>query len=441
MPQPADELGAIATESYIYLYPLVIMELTRRQATNIEAGKMPVRGPMNEFIHVREFPAADLRLVVRPNFDTLYSSAWLDLTSEPVVITAADTDDRYYMLPMLDMWTDVFAVPGKRTSGSATASWAVVPPGWRGELPEGVERIDAPTPYVWLIGRTQTNGPGDYDAVHDVQDGYGLTLLSEWGVDRSPAKVEIDPSIDMTTPPLDQVNAMSGADYFALGAELMKLHPPHTTDWSHVKRMSHLGVRPGSSFDPSGLSSELRTAIEGAPTSAQSLIMSQLPTMAVVTNGWQMNTNTMGVYGDFYAKRALVAMIGLGANPAEDAVYPILMSDADGHPVDGSNNYVMHFEQSELPPVDAFWSITMYDQQGFQVGNELNRFALGDRDPLTFNADGSLDIYIQHGQPENDRIANWLPAPTGPLGITMRLYAPKQVVLAGGWAPPPLARN
>src|SRR6516162_23242 len=176
-----DEARLIAQEAYIYLYPLIIMDVTRKQAVNSDPKVNPLGGPANTFRHIREFPTADFRTVVRPNFDTLYSSAWLDLTNGPVIVSTADAGDRYFLLPMLDMWTDVFAVPGKRTNGTGAANFALVPPGWSGNLPQEVERIDAPTPYVWIIGRTQANGEKDYDAVHKVQDGYKITLLADWG--------------------------------------------------------------------------------------------------------------------------------------------------------------------------------------------------------------------------------------------------------------------
>jgi len=430
----------IGVEAYIFLYPLVLMDLTRRQMTNMEPGKRIGRGPMGAFAHAREYPGADFRDVVRVNFDTLYSVAWLDVRSEPLVVSAPDTRDRYYMLPMLDMWTDVFATPGTRTSGNDAQDFAVVPVGWTGQLPGGVEPIEAPTPMVWIIGRVKTDGPADYDAVHQVQDALRITPLSSWGQESPPVAVAIDPSVDMTTPPLDQVNAMSGIDFFRYGAELMKVHRPHLTDWSTVARLRRIGIEVGESFNTDALDPVVREALSTVPGDALTVLRSRLPRLASIVNGWESNLDTMGVYGDFYVKRAIVAMAGLGANPAEDAVYPLLMADADGKPLDGASSYVMHFDAGSLPPVDAFWSVTMYDGEGFQVANPIGRFAIGDRDPLQFNPDGSLDLYFQHDSPGGDKEANWLPAPKGPLGVTMRLYSPRPAVLDGSWAPPPVQR-
>jgi hypothetical protein len=352
------------------------------------------------------------------------------------VVSAPDTHGRYYMLPMLDIWTDVFAVPGKRTSGTSAVNYAVVPSGWAGNLPNDVERIEAPTPYVWVIGRTQTNGPKDYEAVHQVQDGYKITPLSQWGGIPMPVIATIDPTVDMKTPPLDQVNKIPAEKYFAYATELMKVNPPHVTDWSTIARLNRIGIEPGKSFDFSKADPAVQHGLERAATHGLKAIYTKIPTIARVVNGWSMNTDTMGVYGNYYLKRAIVAMVGLGANQVDDAVYPLNVGDSDGKPMDGGNKYVLHFSKSELPPVDAFWSATMYDKDGFQVANSLNRFAIGDRDELKYNADGSLDIYIQNESPGADKESNWLPAPKGPLGVTMRLYAPKAQVLDGNWAPP-----
>lgn len=436
----AEQAHAIGVEAYVYLYPLLTMELSRRQMTNLPAGQRPGFAPMNTFAHARQFPSADFKSVVRPNFDTLYSTAWLDLSDEPMVVSVPDTDGRYYLLPIYDMWTDSFCVPGKRTSGTGAHEFALVAPNWHGDLPDRYEIVRAPTPTVWIIGRIQTNGTGDYGAVHAVQDGFRIAPLSRVGAEPTPARADTDPTVDMDTPPLDQVNRMSAIDYFTLAADLLTLHPPHLTDWSMIERLRRIGLVAGERFDPAHLEPQVRRALDDVPAAALTLMRETAPRLAEIVDGWQMNTDSMGVYGDFYLKRAVVAMIGLGANVPEDAVYPLAVTDADGEPLDGAENYRLHFDRDALPPVEAFWSVTMYDDQGFQVANELDRFALGDRDPLTYNPDGSLDLYLQHHRPAEDRVPNWLPAPRGPLGVTMRLYAPRAEVLHGRWAPPPIRR-
>ena len=212
------EAQSIARDAYIYFYSLVTMDVTRKQLTNVEPGK-GVGAPMNALFSFPAFPTADMRQVVRPNFDTLYTVGYLDLTKEPMVVSVPDTGGRYYLLPMLDMWTDVFASPGWRTTGTQAANFLVTPRGWSGTVPAGFTQIEAPTPYVWIIGRTKTDGPPDYDAVHKIQAGYKITPLSEWGKPPKPVEVKIDPSIDMKTPPKVQVDTMKGGDYFAYAAE------------------------------------------------------------------------------------------------------------------------------------------------------------------------------------------------------------------------------
>jgi len=216
------EAHAIGVDAYLYFYPLLSVDITRRVATNVEAGKIPGFGPANMFHSFSAFPTADFKTVVRPNFDTLYSSAFLDMTKEPMVVSAPNTDGRYYLLPMLDMWTDVFASPGWRTTGTQAGNFLITPPGWNGDVPSGMTRIDAPTPWVWIIGRTQTNGPADYDAVHKIQAGYKITPLSQ---NYSPPTVTIDSSVDMKTPPKVQVDTMPAEKYFAYAAELLKSDP------------------------------------------------------------------------------------------------------------------------------------------------------------------------------------------------------------------------
>jgi hypothetical protein len=440
-PLTSDEVHALAREAYIYLYPLVLMDVTRRQATNVAAGQALGRGPVNEFVHVRTFPPAEFRDVVRPNFDTLYSAAWLDLSKGPMVVSVPSTGGRYYLLPMLDQWTDVFASPGKRTTGTESRSFVLTPPGWNGTVPDDLERIEAPTPFVWIIGRTQTNGPSDYAAVNQVQDGMKIVSLADWG--RTPpaqTTVEVDPSVDMTTSPMLQVEHMPAERFFAYAAEILKTCPPHFTDQPILARISRIGIVPGRSWEIGAVGKENANALDAGAADALVFLSEKIPTLARVVNGWGMNTDTMGVYGNYYLKRACVALAGLGANLVEDAVYPVHLADSDGQPLNSANNYVLHFTKDELPPADAFWSLTMYDPRGFPCPNPLNRCAIGDRDDLRYNADGSLDLYIQHDNPGSGKASNWLPAPDGDFNILMRLYAPRAVVTEGRWAPPPVKK-
>lgn len=440
-PPPTEaEAHAIAVDAYIYLYPLVTMDVTRRQATNIEPGKVFGRGPMNMFVNVPAFPSADFRDVVRPNFDTLYSVAWIDMSKDAVVVSAPDTGGRYYLLPMLDMWSDVFASPGWRTTGTQAGNFLVVPPQWSGTVPDGMTRIDAPTPTIWIVGRTKTDGPADYEAVHKIQAGYKVTPLADWGKPPRAAEVRIDPSVDMKTAPKLQVDAMPADKFFGYAAELLKLHPPHLTDQPIIAQMRRIGIEPGKSFDADKLPPAARKGLDGTPQAARKLMAWKVPTLARVANHWSMNTDTMGVYGNFYLKRAIVAQLGLGANLPEDAIYPLNLGDEAGAPLDGDSKYTIQFEKGAAPPVNAFWSITLYDREGFQVANSLNRFAVSSWMPFKYNPDGSLTLHLQNESPGPDMETNWLPAPKGPFNLTMRLYGPQSDALTGRWNPPSVTK-
>ena len=434
-----DQAHSIAVGAYVYFYPIILMDLTRKQMTNID-DKESGKGPMNKFVNIPAYPPADFKAVVRPNFDTLYSIAWLDFTHGPLVVSVPDTAGRYYLLPMLDMWSDVFACPGLRTTGTAAANFLITPPGWSGTIPADFTQIAAPTQYVWIIGRTRTDGPPDYEAVHKIQAGYMVAPLSGWGKAPVPASVKVDPNVDMKTPPMVQADTMTAEAYFAYAAELLKVHPPHATDQPIIAQMKGIGIEAGKSFDFPKLDPTVQKALEGAPAEAQALMKWKMSTLARVTNYWSMNTDTMGVYGNYYLKRAIVAQLGLGANLPEDAIYPLNLGDADGKPLDGANQYTIRFEKGAAPPVGAFWSLTLYDLAGFQVGNVLNRFAVSSWMPFVYNGDGSLDLYFQSDSPGKDKEANWLPAPKGPFTLTMRLYAPESDALTGKWNPPPIKK-
>ncbi len=433
------ELRDLVRDVFTYAYPIVLMDATMRQSTAVPtATSVNGRAPINQFAYFRSYPPADAKDVVRFNFDTLYSFAWVDLSKGPIVLSVPDTGGRYYLVPTLDMWTDIFSSLGSRTTGTKAGNFAYVPPGWKGKLPAGVQRIEAPTSMFWMMARVQTNGPSDYDNVHKVQDGLKLTPLARWGKSYAPPAVSpVATGVDTKTPPLVQVQNMSGAEFFTRFGELLKKFPPHANDYPILFRMKALGLEPGKGWDKSKLDqTTLDTVNAGAKEAMESLIAG-VKTAGEHVNGWNITVDNLGSYGTSYRQRALVALAGLGANLPADAIYPTAFLDGEGKPMDGANKYVLHFDKGKTPPAGAFWSLTMYDNQGFQVPNPLNRFAIGDRDKLKFNDDGSLDIYVQADSPGPDKEANWLPAPkTGLIGPTLRIYAPKAEVLDGRWVPP-----
>jgi hypothetical protein len=434
----ADRTHEIGVEAYIYAYPLVMMEITRRVSTNVEAVK-GIHAPMNQFAHIRAYPDHNFREVVRPNADTLYSILWFDVSKEPQILSIAGTGGRYFMLPILDMWTDVIASPGSRTSGTDAANYAIVGPNWQGELPKDVELIRSTTNMGWIIGRTQTNGAADYANVHKIQNGYEVTPLSQWGKStKVREKIPVNSSWDMKTPPPVQVANMSAETYFELFADLLKNNPPHELDWNIVKLLEQINIVPGEEFSFSALPADKQKALQQAMVDAQKLILKKKTGDFI--DGWGVARELMGNYGTSYLQRAYIALIGIGANVPEDAVYPMTAVDSEGKPYKGSHSYVMHFSKEQLPPVRGFWSLSMYDHEMYFVDNPIGRYAIGDRDKLRFNDDGSLDLYIQHKSPGKDKESNWLPAPSGDFDLVLRAYWPMLGVLTGDWNPPPVKR-
>lgn len=434
----ADELERIAAEGYLYFYPMVLMEMTRRVSTNTAYGEKIGRGPMGGLVHARAFPPGDFKTIVRPNFDTLYSFAWLDVTDEPYIISIPPIENRFFMLPLYDMWTEVFASPGTRTHGEGPLTFALCSRLWRGELPAGVERINAPTPVVWALGRTETRGVDDYPAVHELQDRMRLAPLSTWP-DFAPLPFVVDESLDMRTPPMVQVETMSLRDYFSLASELVVQHLPHATDWGMLARLARTGFVVGEPFDLDDVEPEVRDAFEKSRGGAVEQLRRRFATIVPSVNGWT-SIGDMAVWGNAYLKRAMIALTGLGANPPEESLYPNLQRDENDDALNGSSRYLLRFDQGRLPPVDAFWSLTVYDRRGYQVENELSRFALGDRDELIYADDGSLEILFAHERPGDEWVDNWLPVPEEDFVVTLRLYLPKEEALTGRWTPPPAKR-
>lgn len=427
----------LATEAYIYGYPLVTMEMTRRVLTNV-AEPVGSKAPMGQIIKLRQYPDASFRDVTAPNADTLYTTSFFDVGKEPWVLSIPDMQGRYFLMPMLDGWTNVFQVPGKRTTGTGAQTYAITGPGWTGSLPAGVKEYKSPTSMVWLLGRIYCTGtPEDYAAVHKLQDEFKLVPLSAYGKAYTPPPGKVDPSIDMKTPVREQVNRMDAAAYFTLLCELMKTNPPAAADAPQLAKFARIGIVPGQSFDASKLKADF---VKRVPEVGFDRIMLQFKVNPAITNenGWAFTTKT-GIYGTNYLMRGLVTAIGLGANRPQDAVYPTSKEDAEGAKYSGANKYVMRFPKGHLPPVEGFWSLTMYNSEYFFVSNPLNRYSISARQDLQTNPDGSTDLYIQAESPGKDKESNWLPAPTGDFILMLRMYWPNEAdpsILNGTWKPP-----
>jgi hypothetical protein len=417
----------LAAQSYVFGYPLVMMDITRQHF-------LSSRGPENQLYQMRAFPDASFREVVRPNVDTLYTIAWLNLQQEPQVLELPKNPQRYYLMPLLDAWTNVFASPGTRTNTDGSGPYLLVGPNWQGELPAGLSLLRAPTSMVWLIGRTQTNGVADYPQVHAQQDQYKLRSLADWQTGKSPVAAAWQVSSEPLQAPLYQLRAMSAQQFFTRLQALLANNPPSAGDAAAMAQLQALGAPADWGVLKQGL-------VKLSMWLANRRMESAWAAGGALVNGWSTPPAAIGNYADNYGLRAAVAMMGLGANTPDDAMYPNTKVDADGQPLDGSQRYRLHLSAEQLPPVNAFWSLTAYDRDGFLIANQLNRFALGDRDPLTFNSDGSLDLYLQATEPDAAQRSNWLPSTAqGPFLLNMRLYWPKATALQGQWQMPAIQR-
>jgi hypothetical protein len=418
----------LGAQAYLYAYPLVIVDATRADAARLI-------GPPNQLRRVRQFADPHFKAVVRPNVDTLYITAFIDMDAGPWLFEMAPNDQRYEVMAFMDAWTNVFAAPGTRSSGSAGGRYWLVGPHWQGQVPEGLSLLRSPTRIVWLIGRTQTKGTADYALVHRLQDG---VTLRAWVDDPATTKPTGDPvpqaSAAPPDPPVQQLQAMSTADFFARFAHLLVDNPPAAIDAPMSAKLARLGIKAGQAphwgvLD--GWSVALGRWI------ADLKVKRELKTPRDRVRGWSTPPAVLGRYGDQYNIRAAVAMVGLGANLPADAMYPNTSVDAGGVPLDGSHHYRLHFEAGALPPVNAFWSITAYGSDDFLIDNPLSRYALGDRDALIHNADGSLDLWIQAEPPALDRQANWLPVRSDErFMLNARLYWPRPAALDGRWHMP-----
>ena len=436
------EASEIALEAYIYGYSLVTTEVTRVQMSNVPKVE-GFRGPMNQFVNVKRYPPADYRGVSAPNADTLYSLAWLDL-DQPMVFSHPDMGKRFYMFEMVDLWMVAFNTPGARIAGGDAASYLLTGPGWLGAVPPGMKHIPVATRYMVILGRTYADGTEkDYEAVNALQAQYKITPLAAWGKPYTyqAPPVNAKPGFSMTEKPQAAILAMGTDGYFNLMARLMGgAAPPAKEDAPILARMAKLGIEPGQQFELGKLDPQVQAALKNLPEKALQKIAANRTSMGSMVNGWVI-TKGLGVYGTDYLKRAVVAAYGWPANRENDAVYPYTEVDSEQRTLTGASKYTLTFPKGQTPPVNGFWSITMYeiDQGWWFVPNALNKFTVSPRNALKYNPDGSLTLHFQNQSPGKDHEANWLPSPKGQFILMLRMYWPKDKdpsILDGSWKVP-----
>lgn len=430
-----------AIDAYIYGYPLITMEMTRKLITNtiepeINSNKFSI--PMGYMGSTREYPKPGFKTVVSPNVDTLYSVAWLDLTNCPYIFSIPNPHTRYVLFEIIDGWTNVIADPGTRTFGNTskqTYNYIIIGPDYKGYVPRNMTRIKSPTNLVWIIGRTYSSGTKeDYEKVYALQDKYKIVPLK-----CNVPVVAYDKNFDMNKSTPEHVAQLDAGTYFSMLANLMGANPPQKQDENMIKNLAKLGIYPGKKFDINKVNPKIKTVLEKAPKLALMKIKNYGRQTAQI-NSWKISYNA-GDFGTNYLQRAFVALNVLGANLPEDALYYHAETDVNGQLLNGKDRYTITFGKDELPPVNAFWSITMYDEQNFLVPNSLNRYSLGSRSQFKYNKDGSLTIFIQHDEPGVDSEQNWLPPPTGLFKLILRLYWPKQEVLDKRWNVPDIRKS
>lgn len=425
-----------ASEAYFYGFPLVLMETTKNLMTNV-AKPDDKYSPINQFHHTRKFIDASFHDVVSPNNDTLYSIAWLDLKHEPLIMHVPDSQGKYFLLPILNAWTNVITSIGTRTTGNQGGDFALVGPNWTGEIPNDITIVRSPTNLAWIIGRIQTNGPKDYPAIHQWQDKLTLVPLSSYGKPYTPPAGQVDSKIDMAKNPLEHVNAMDISTYFTTLNKVLVSNPPEKGDSPGLlEKFRKIGVGTGETFDLGKLDEKTAEALRNGYKHGQFLMKRLANTPADNVNGWDFSVSPkIGNFGRDYMLRAKIAYVGLGANLPADAVYALGLEDQKEDKLTGKNNYVIHFEKDNLPPAKAFWSLTMYNDDHYFVANSLNRYAIHYYDDLARNEDGSVDILLQREEPAEKK-NNWLPAPEGGFNVILRIYWPEESVLNGKWKPP-----
>ena len=432
-----NEILQLTEEAYIYAIPLVIMDLTQQVETNVfERDGVLIGAPINQFYHRQTTATADDRSVVRLNVDTVYSFAWLDLSDDALVFSKPKTDF-YCTIGILDAYTNCYHVLGTGgLGGEEAAVYTLHGPDYTGEILEGSIQIALPTNMAWMMGRLEYNN--NLSQIRETQNAFSLIPLSEYG---NPDYVLPQGTFDAENlfEPFYKIQEMPLDVFFNKFNQLAIANPGTEDDQPALDRYAQIGVGADLVFNLNDFPLSTRQAMQSAIPSIIDKVINFRNGYTV--NGWDFFDNSLARWGTDYIFRANIALIGLGGNPVVMAVYPTTSYDGVGNILNGNNNYIIRFEDGQLPPAQAFWSITVYDTDGFLIPNEINKYAIRSKDNFVVNNDNSIDFYLQVEPPPRELINNWLPIPKDEFGLAMRIYRPLESVINRTWEPPPVMKN
>lgn len=420
-----DAVWEMVSEAYIYAFPLVLTDATQTRSTNTD-GTMAGRAPVNQFNHAKKLADASFRTVVTPNVDTVYSQAWLDISAEPVIYVLPEAD-RFCNVQLLDAWTNTAAVLDK------AGAYAIALPDWQGELPDGVTRVDVPTATVWSIARIVLSGNEDLPNVYAIQEQMQLLPLSAYvqGGEYAAPKGTYTAENDFV--PVNKVLSMTPTEFFNTANALMQANPPADADGELLKKLAAVHVGAGMAFDASLLGEDAAERWTQMLQQLRSTLAASCAKYAQNLGQWTYFGRPIGDFGTEYTYRAMVALVGLGANTVDVAIYPKTAVDETGATLTGEKTYTLHFET--LPPTleNGFWSVTAYGEDDFLIDNPIDRYCINDRSAFQLNEDSTLDIVLSKEAPEDT--SNWLPVSDGDFHLFMRIYLPDMTAL-DTWQPP-----
>ena len=424
-PTDTDAVWELVSDAYIYAFPLVLTDATKTMSTNTD-GSVTGRAPVNQINHAKKLADASFRTVVTPNVDTLYSQAWLDIGAEPVIYVLPEAD-RFCNVQLLDAWTNTAAVLDK------AGTYAIALPNWEGELPEGVTRVDVPTATVWTIARIVLSGNEDLPNVYAIQEHMRLLPLSaylEGGDYIAPAGTYAKEN-DFV--PVNKALSMSPAEFFNTANALMQINPPAEVDAKLLEKLAAINVGQGMTFDASILGADAAERWTQMLKGLRVTLSAESANYAQNLGQWIYFGRPIGDFGTAYTYRAMVALVGLGANTVDVAIYPKTDTDVTGAALTGEKTYTIHFET--LPPTleGGFWSVTAYNEENFLIDNPIDRYCINDRSAYRLNEDGTLDLVLSKEAPEDT--SNWLPVSDGEFHLFMRVYLPDMTALETWEAP------